>query len=112
MARSSAEWGLSQLLLGTWAQPPKQRSFGDGQQSGELQVRGGCGGGGRGCLAAAFFFPINFYLDWFMVNHCCLLTSYPRNKRTEVTFEEDFNLWFFSLNIGLKKSLDGGTVVV
>lgn len=47
-----------------------------------------------------------------MVNHCCLLTSYPRNKRTEVTFEEDFNLWFFSLNIGLKKSLDGGTVVV
>lgn len=63
-------------------------------------------------MAAAFFFPINFYLDWFTVNHCCLLTSYPRNKRTEVTFEEDFNLWFFSLNIGLKKSLDGGTVVV
>lgn len=49
-----------------------------------------------------FFFPINFYLDWLMVSHCCLLTSYPRNKRTEMTFKEDFNLWFFSLNVGLK----------
>lgn len=55
-----------------------------------------------GCSAAAFLFPINFYLDWLMVSHCCLLTSYPRNKRTEMTFKEDFNLWFFSLNVGLK----------
>lgn len=24
-----------------------------------------------------FFVCVNFYLDWFVVSHCCLLTSYP-----------------------------------
>lgn len=42
-----------------------------------------------------FFSPINFYLDWLMVSHCCLLTSLSRNKRTEMTFKEDFNTLVF-----------------
>lgn len=35
---------------------------------------------GEGLLGRSlfFFFFVNFYLDWFVVNHCCLLTSYPR----------------------------------
>lgn len=40
------------------------------------------------------FFPTNFTLFQFMVNHSSLIISYPRN-RTKMTFEEDFNLCFF-----------------
>lgn len=64
-------------------------------------------GGGRERAAGLqlLFFPMNFTLCWFIGNRNCLIISHPRNRRTKMTFEDDFVFFFFSFNTDLKLPL-------
>lgn len=94
----------SQLLLVMWIWPVEYRSHGNWLLSWQL-----CGAElsrsafsctsegrylGRGCLLGSSFCFFPWTLPWAGF-HSCLTISHPRNRRTKMTFEDDFNLWYF-----------------